>query len=78
MELLVPKEHLDMTGQKQFALSVCPEVLTAAIEKFPNCPTEVNLNSEIMLKEYYICCRWCSGFLVVFILCHSESMSSES
>ena len=58
-----------MTDQKQYGLCHTPDELAAAIEKYPNCPTEVSLDSRKYLpKEFYGCFRWCSGLPVVFIL----------
>ena len=69
MELVISISGAVMTDQKQYVLCHSPEVLAAAIEKYPNCPTEVNLDSRKYLpKEFYVCFRWHSGLLVVFIL----------
>jgi len=46
LELVKPKSGAGKGAQEQFVLHVpslatCPDVLAAAIEKLPNCPTEV-------------------------------------
>ena len=46
-----PKSGAGKGAQEQFVLHVpslatCPDVLAAAIEKLPNCPTEVSLENE--------------------------------
>ena len=47
--MVKPKGGAGKGAQEQFVLHVpslptCPDVLAAAIEKLPNCPTEVSLD----------------------------------
>ena len=51
LELVKPKSGAGKGAQEQFvlhvpSLSTNPEIIAAAIEKLPNCPTEVSLETE--------------------------------
>ena len=57
LELVKPKSGAGKGAQEQFVLHVpslatCPDVLAAAIEKLPNCPTEVRLENEEILSSF--------------------------
>ena len=47
MEIVKSKNGADMRRRKPFFLSTCPDELTAAIEQYPNCPTDVNIPNII-------------------------------
>ena len=51
MELVKPRNGADLRRQKLFFLSTCPDQLTAAIEKYPSCPTEVNVKNTGIYGE---------------------------
>ena len=47
IELIQSKGRGEMEQQNSFSLSTCPDELSAAIELYPNCPTEVNIGRNI-------------------------------
>ena len=57
LELVKPKSGGGKGAQEQFVLHVpslatSPDILAAAIEKLPNCPTEVGLEMEKYLISF--------------------------
>ena len=57
LELVKPKNGGGKGAQEQFVLHVpslatSPDILAAAIEKLPNCPTEVGLETEKYLISF--------------------------